>query len=202
MTIIDLLIVSLLALLVWPKKKRKKIKNIIKDLPGNPYAWAKRDIKNVTDITLHHAASSNNATAFDFAKHHIQNKGWVGIGYHFVIDRSGNIFQTNFVDRTSFHNGYNNSKAIGICMVGNMDLEPVSNLQLSSVLWLVNKLKRENKNIKNLVGHGEYIKGRTACPGKMTPIEYLRKKTGLNPHGKPVSNFLLRQRYNSTEADN
>lgn len=44
-------------------------------------------------ITIHHTASSSNQGPFEIQKFHQDTNGWCDVGYHFLIDRSGLIFQ-------------------------------------------------------------------------------------------------------------
>jgi hypothetical protein len=44
-------------------------------------------------ITIHHTASSSTQGPFEIQKFHQDTNGWCDVGYHFLIDRSGSIFQ-------------------------------------------------------------------------------------------------------------
>lgn len=177
-----------------------RVNDISKSLPRNG-AWKKRALSGVTDITLHHAASSNTATAEDFARYHITGKGWPGIGYHYVIDRAGNVFQTNDLTDLSYHNGYNNTAAVGVSLVGNMDNEPMTADQLSAFLALVPEIRRQVPTVRRLVGHKEY-KGATACPGRYVSMGYLRTQTGLAGFGGGVARAFAPESAEDMEADN
>lgn len=158
---------------------RKKTFNIIDKLPHSGDWTKKRTLPQIKGITVHHAASSDTATAYDFARHHVNNKGWPRIGYHLVIDRKGDTFLTNLLTDISYHNGFNNSTTIGISMVGNMENKKATLAQIGSLVREIRKLKRRIPSIEFLDGHGEYQTGRTSCPGKFTNMDLLRKKTGL-----------------------
>ena len=195
----------MIAAIVIYNRTKFKVKNIINTLPGSKN-WAVRELSKITDITIHHAASSNNATALDFARYHVNEKGWPGIGYHFVIDRSGNIFQTNDLKSVSYHNGYNNTNALGVSMVGNMELEEMTAAQSKALLWLIRKLKRQVKSIKYLVGHKEYVPGHTVCPGAYVNMDYLRNVTNLDKRPASSTKALyfdaLKMIYHKDQADN
>lgn len=188
------LIVSISYILRANSKGNIKIKNIINQLPSNG-EWPYRSLSNVEDITIHHSAGNVNKTALDHANHHVNNKGWVGIGYHYEIDIYGNVHQTNKLTSNSYHNGYNNTKSIGICLTGNFDNIQPSSAQLSALISLIKYLKR-NRNLNNLMylmGHKEYKKA-TRCPGSNINLDNLRRKTGLSFRSTPEnrSNNLLR----------
>lgn len=179
----------------------KKIVNIVNKLPRRG-AWGKRDLGKVTDITVHHSASPSSQTAYDFARYHVNSKGWPGIGYHFVIERDGTIHQTNELDSLSYHNGYNNSKAIGVCMSGNFENTPPDQRQIESLIWLVKYLKKKVPSVFRLVGHKEYA-GATACPGRYVNMNTLRAKTNLQPFANIYAKSIINNEYYlPSEADN
>lgn len=175
-------------------------KNIIKSLPGD--AWPTRDAAQITDITLHHAASAKNATPEDFNRWHRTEKGWPRIGYHYVVDRSGTVFKTNPVEAFSYHNGYNNQRAIGVCLVGNNDQYPPTYAQVLSARRLIRNLKAKYPQIKNLRGHKELPGANTACPGAYNKMSDWREKTGLGGAIFTTNALMGGIAYNSSQADN
>lgn len=66
--------------------------------------------------------------------------------------------------------GNMNSRGIGICLVGNFNIDNVSPKQMDSLVYLVNTLSR-NYGIPavNILGHGQVTGARTDCPGKKFP---------------------------------
>lgn len=180
---------------------KSKIINIVNRLPraGN---WGKRPVSGITDITVHHSASPSSQTAYDFARYHVNSKGWPGIGYHFVIEKDGTIHQTNDLESLSYHNGYNNSKAIGVCMSGNFENTPPDQRQIESLIWLVKYLKKKVPSVFRLVGHKEYA-GATACPGRYVNMNTLRAKTNLQPFANIYAKSIINNEYYlPSEADN
>lgn len=178
-----------------------KIINIVNKLPKKG-RWGKRSISGITDITVHHSASPSSQTAYDFARYHVNSKGWPGIGYHFVIERDGTIHQTNELDSLSYHNGYNNTKAIGVCMSGNFENAPPDQRQIESLIWLVKYIKNRVPSVFRLVGHKEYA-GETACPGRYVNMNTLRAKTNLQPFANIYTKSILQNEYYlPSEADN
>ena len=136
-------------------------------------------------IIIHHSATEEgNALAF----HNLhRNKGWETVGYHFVIDngsigkKDGNIEasprwikQQNGAHCKAAQMNY---KGIGICLVGNFNIEQVSEGQLESLAYLVNTL-RQYYNIPqgNIIGHGQVSGAKTDCPGKNFPWVKFRNR--------------------------
>lgn len=146
--------------------------------------WPNRDTAGITDITIHHSAGTDTETIADMANWHVNGRGWPGIAYHFVIDKKGQIYQTNPIEKYTYHNGFNNRGAIGICVQGNFENTYPSGAQIYALYWLIRYLKQKYPSIKYLMGHKEY-EGTTLCPGKNINLDLMRTGTGLsyNPKG-------------------
>lgn len=179
------------------------IQNITTSLPQNG-AWKYRNTGEITDITLHHSASPASWPAGRIADIHIKERKWPGIAYHFLVYESGKVYQTNRVDSWTYHNGYNNKKAIGVCMVGNYETSSPTKKQMESFIALCEGLKKEYPSITRLVGHKEYRGASTACPGGNNPLPYYRQKLRLRPFSEVETVSILAgyYKYNSNEADN
>jgi len=180
--------------------------NITNQLPKNG-SWKWRPVNEVTDITLHHTASGPDWTPERLANLHIKDRKWPRIAYHFLIYEDGRVFQTNNLESHTYHNGYNNSKAIGIAMVGNYQTGYPTKKQIDSVVSLCKYLKRSNTSITRLIGHKEYPGASTACPGGNINISKFRELCGLvGPGGKAtavsVKTLSEINQYNPEKADN
>ena len=129
-------------------------------------------------IVLHHSATdSGNSEKFN--KAHLR-RGWKGVGYHFVVD-NGTCGKDNGQIETSPRwtkqsDGAHckadgmNSKAIGICLVGNFSEDNVSAEQMDSLVYLVDTLKTYYRiPKKNILGHGQVVGAKTECPGTRFP---------------------------------
>lgn len=88
-------------------------------------------------------------------------RGWSGIGYHFVITESGEIQNGRPLYWQGAHVNGHNRNTIGICLIGResfTDAQFVSLGNLTKGLMATYKLEK-----KDVVGHGELDKGKT-CP--------------------------------------
>ena len=89
--------------------------------------YRERKLGRIKRIVLHHSATAPIETGDGlqdvraFARYHVSTKGWPGIGYHFVIPKSGLLVKTNELETVSYHVGRHNTPSIGICLVGNFD---------------------------------------------------------------------------------
>lgn len=137
-------------------------------------AYSIRDFSQVNKIIIHHTAG--NQTVTQYAAQHI-GQGWPGIGYHFFIDKTGKAYQTNDLNRKSYHNSADNERTIGIALQGNFNQEKPTAAQLDSLLKLVSYLKGKYPQIIYFEGHGEQKP--TSCPGANINPELIRQVTGL-----------------------
>jgi len=94
-------------------------------------------------------------------------RGWFGCGYHFVINRAGELEHGRSVETYGAHvRGYNH-ESIGICLVGGFDLnnDPEENYNEGQMLQLealLNDLHDQFPNAE-IVGHNE-LDPHKACP--------------------------------------
>jgi N-acetyl-anhydromuramyl-L-alanine amidase AmpD len=142
-------------------------------------------------IIIHHSATED-GSALQFHRWHL-NKGWdKGVGYHFVVDRDQSSKQDGEIESTprwikqedGAHCKANdmNTRAIGICLVGNFDDENVSRKQMESLVFLVNKLRKYYKiPLSHIMGHGEVTGASTHCPGRNFPWKEFLDKLQHNP---------------------
>ena len=130
-------------------------------------------------IIVHHSATDE-GSSLDFHKYHL-SKGWdQGVGYHFVIDngkkdKPDGLIETTprwlkQLDGAHCKASDMNTKAIGICLVGNFNKEDASSAQLKSLIYLVNKLRKYyNIPSRCILGHRHVAGSKTDCPGKNFP---------------------------------
>ncbi len=133
-------------------------------------------------ITIHHAADGVSAPTSraraaarlrSYQADHQGRRGWADIGYHFVIDGAGRIWEGRPLRWQGAHAGNSdlNRGNIGICLMGNFeatDLNVAQARSLSSLLdWLLGTYHIAPRQVR---GHGELLRrvpGRgTACPGE------------------------------------
>jgi hypothetical protein len=134
-------------------------------------------------IVIHHSATpAGNAAVFD--KMH-KDKGWDELGYHFVI---GNGTQSGdgqievgprwpkqkWGAHAKTPNNEFNERGIGICLVGNFDVERPTPAQVRSLTRLVTYLmKTYSISPRDVIGHGETKP--TDCPGRYMNVTAIRR---------------------------
>lgn len=122
--------------------------------------------KSTTRIILHHAAAES-CDAATIHQWHL-NKGWSGIGYHFVVRKNGSIERGRPEDTVGAHALNNNSDSIGICFEGNFETETMPETQKAAGKELVAYLKQKY-GISTVQKHKDVTS--TACPGKNFPFD-------------------------------
>ncbi|WP_102346245.1 peptidoglycan recognition protein family protein [Bacillus sp. Marseille-P3661] len=113
-------------------------------------------VESKTDIAIHHS-STPGGDAINFSKYHLEHNGWYGgLGYHFVITKSGEIQWGNDLGARSYHVGKANKYSLGICVVGDFLIEEPTDAQKKSLVELHAALVKDLPNYKRTLGHSDY----------------------------------------------
>lgn len=129
----------------------------------------------ITRITVHHTGEECEARGFEesarrirsYQAAHQDGRGWADIGYHFVIDRAGRVWEARPLKYQGAHAGNHtlNRGNIGISLIGNYNTQRLTHgqketlSQLLSVLCDFYGLSRST----GICTHKELHN--TACPG-------------------------------------
>jgi len=127
-------------------------------------------------ITVHHTAtrlSSNysRAAAEEIRKFQLQHqdeKGWADIGYHFIIDPAGRIWEGRSLQYQGAHAGTPdlNVGNIGIALIGDFEVEQPTPSQKKALCDLLTSLcARYHVDKSHVYTHKEIRPGPTECPG-------------------------------------
>lgn len=154
-------------------------------------AWQARaaDPRNVEPmggvhrITIHHSAmyfrdtrpATCAAQIHMIQREHMRNRGYGDIGYHFLIDPSGRVWQGRELRWQGAHaSGDNNVGNVGICLLGNFvrgrtGQEPTP-AQVRSMRRLVTEVMRRHRiGPESIYSHSDFKA--TDCPGPlMEPV--------------------------------
>lgn len=128
----------------------------------------RRIVRPITDIILHCTDTTANPdiTAADVDRWHRQ-KGWDGIGYHYLIRTDGTVDCGRDLSRPGAHCYGHNAESIGICYVGgctpdgqHMDTRtPQQHIALVALLRVLHDVWPE----ATLHGHRDWNAGKD-CP--------------------------------------
>lgn len=137
-------------------------------LSATGYAVAQPpDCRNWTGIVVHHSESGPETTRDDIDQWH-KERGWDGIGYHYVIQWDGTVKCGRPLDKVGAHAKTGAPKSrngthIGICLVGR---DTFTKEQLTSLETLISLLS-EDFDIQSVERHHEQ------CPGPGVDVEAL-----------------------------
>jgi hypothetical protein len=145
-------------------------------------------------------------------RYHAMTLGWCDIGYHYLIDPNGVIYEGrytgvrddgNVIDGA--HAFGHNRATIGISLMGNFETaepNPAALLALENLLTWIGSSKNislnteqyyahKNKPLNTIVGHRDV--GSTACPGKFlyAKLPQIRQRAAQNAY-KPNDGQWLR----------
>lgn len=148
--------------------------DIIHYLPQGPKSYHKRSLKVVDTIVVHHSGVDNQ-TAINYARHHVNTLKWPGIGYHFIIEKTGAIYMCNHLDTVSYHVRGSNTRSVGICLSGNHDNTMPEHLQMVALTRLIPAILDMLPSVTRLMGHREMEGANTTCPGKHIDMDSIRK---------------------------
>jgi uncharacterized protein with LGFP repeats len=146
-----------------------------------------RRARTVQMVFVHHTAGSNDYTRAESPSivrsiyaYHTQGQGWCDIGYNFLVDRFGTVYEgraggINTPVRGA-HAGDYNVKTVGISLMGNFEkVRPSAAMKRALtrlVAWKLSSYYRYPKTRARIAGHTfEKISGHrdamsTACPGR------------------------------------
>jgi hypothetical protein len=146
--------------------------------PIHPWRW----------IVLHHSASRR-GDAQGIDREHVNQNGWNGIGYHFVIGNGSDMplgrIEATFRWRLQGHGAHAgalppqkpyNQDGIGLCLIGNYErdaLDPFSEGRLVELCaQLIDRIP--TLAVGRIIGHRDVPGKATACPGRGIEIERVR----------------------------
>ena len=131
----------------------KDKRNSLKKHPTKKYST--RPLSAIENIVVHHSLTTQ-GSAEAFARYHVETNGWPGIGYHFVIEKDGDIDWCNDLETKSYHVGNSNRIAVGVCLVGDFRKELPTTNQMDSLYKLLDALMLDlDVSVSEVKGHSE-----------------------------------------------
>jgi hypothetical protein len=144
---------------------RPEIHDLIQTLTHDgTQSYATRSLSDIKTLIVHHTAVPASVGPEPIARYHVKERGWPGIGYHFMIMGDGTIDQTNGLQTISYHARQANASSVGIAFAGNFMAAGPTEAQLEAggelLSYLIQLLGLPRECIK---GHRDFVA--TACPG-------------------------------------
>lgn len=131
-------------------------------------------------IILHHSLTEDGIAVNwqSIRRYHTLTLGWQDIGYHFGVEwiRAGHeILVGRPLNMVGAHTLGMNERAIGICIVGNYDVQYPTGLLIDKLVPFLGVLCEIFKiPVENIEGHRDY--STKSCPGKNFDLSLIRSK--------------------------
>ena len=163
-------------------------------------AWAPAgDVPNIKDmdrmlppkyITIHHDGMTpfwgvtdlDARLRLEWIRNGHRGKGWSDIGYHYIVDRSGVVWQGRDVTKwQGAHVKNRNENNIGVMCMGNFMLQRPSAAQIAGLNRTVAQLQRVYQiPTSSVKTHKEWPGAQTLCPGTQLQSKVLAlRKSGF-----------------------
>lgn len=147
----------------------------------------------VTRITVHHSGLRDDATDYGgcatmvkkMQRQHVEDRGWADIGYHFIIDRAGRVWEGRPIELQGAHagNGDANAGNVGVALSGDFDNQQPTAKQKQVLRAVIESLMATYRvPAMRLATHREVKRAfrlpMTECPGKNLQafVDSLRKE--------------------------
>lgn len=159
-------------------------RSVREDAAGQRYRWPLQYSPSVQLLVVHHTAQ--NVTGDErpplervraLYAYHANSRGWGDIGYHYLIDERGQIYEGRSGGKGVIggHAYCWNTGTVSIAMLGNFDIEQPTQAQMQSLQWLLadmvetydldlgSSVRMHGKTFPAIVGHRDLLS--TDCPG-------------------------------------
>lgn len=160
--------------------------------PEGLYVYQEPLPQVLNTIVVHHTARPLTDGPPEIQRLHMDQKGYADIGYHFIIDENGQIYEGRSINVRGAHTGGHNTGTVGAAFMGNFEEMTPTDAQIESFKNLARGLKNDFK-ITHLAGHRDFQPGVTVCPGENLEIllpgiaDELRLKFGTDGYSGPVT---------------
>ena len=122
----------------------------------NTVTWSQR-----TEFIVHYSEGPTDQTVRSIQDFHMNGRGWADIGYNFLVDVDGRIYEGRGWLVVGAHAPDHNTSGIGVCMIGrNGDATAAAK---RSIRWLYDAAVRHAGRRLAMLGHRDVYA--TSCPG-------------------------------------
>ncbi|MDB4977840.1 MAG: N-acetylmuramoyl-L-alanine amidase family 2 protein [Candidatus Peribacteria bacterium] len=167
----------------YPEEFRRNGK-VVTELDGKKLLWPQEYSPKVKMLVVHHTAVAATGETRSgpermraLYQYHAKSRGWGDIGYNYVIDDTGQIYEGRAGGDSVIggHAYCHNTGTIGISLMGNFEVEQPTQGQMKALQWLLSDLSTKysinlDGNVKThgdilpaIVGHRQLVS--TECPG-------------------------------------
>ncbi len=133
-------------------------------------------------LVIHHSGfyeQDGLSTLLEIQRLHRGDRGWADVGYHFMVDKDGTIYEGRDMTVRGVHVEGHNTGSLGVCLLGDFRTDIPSDAQLSATYALNNWIVYRT-GVTHLAGHKDF-NDFTVCPGTQiaNQLEDLANRAGL-----------------------
>lgn len=171
-------------------KELKIIRTVTKNSKGKKLKWPLEYAEKTRKIVIHHTATTDEALVAstgttkrqnykqivnNIYRYHALTRGWGDVGYHYIIDPDGRVYEGRYGEAVGAHAAGSNTGSLGIAVIGNYEDNQVPKKVIDSIVKLSSnktkkfKIKADGKSSfrgeksHNILGHRDV--SATTCPG-------------------------------------
>lgn len=154
------------------------------DADGKSYRWPVQFSRRISLLVVHHTAlkvGGDGRSGVERVRalyaYHSNNRGWGDIGYNYLIDEDGQIYEgrQGGDGAVGGHAYCWNTGTVGIALLGNFEMEKPMQVQIGALQWLLKDLAERHglslegnvrfhgKELSPIIGHRDLLS--TDCPG-------------------------------------
>lgn len=150
--------------------------------PEGWYVYPQELRQSYQTLVIHHSGfyeQDGLSTMLEIQRAHRDDRGWADVGYHFMVDKDGTIYEGRDLTVRGVHTEGYNTGSLGVCLLGDFRFEAPSQTQLASTYRLNNWLVYRT-GLTHLAGHKEF-NDFTVCPGTFVAnqLEDIANRAGL-----------------------
>lgn len=117
-------------------------------------------------LVAHHSAfykADGRATLLEVQRLHRGDRGWADVGYHYLLDADGAIYEGRSLSVRGVHTQGRNTGSVGVCLLGDFRFRSPPQAQWEGLValgrWLIAELA-----LTHIAAHNQFNEG-TVCPG-------------------------------------
>ncbi|WP_026124121.1 peptidoglycan recognition protein family protein [Nocardiopsis baichengensis] len=127
----------------------------------SPRSRATTDWSRRTEFTVHYSAGPPTQSVRSIQDFHMDGNGWADIGYNFLVDRDGTVYEGRGWMVVGAHAAPRNTQGIGVCFIGrDGDATPKAE---AAIRALYEEANRRAGRVLARKGHRDI--NSTSCPG-------------------------------------
>lgn len=169
------LVVSLAIFIVFRRGSGARIVKIWPLLPKHETrVFDQRELSSITGTVIHHttgpaAQTPRSVAEYHSGPNHVCENGCPGNLYHFMIDRSGMIWQTQPLQSISWHTKNHNQYKASICLIGDYNVLEMTPIIAKSIRYTLRYIERVTGNEQIVSAHRDHRP--TSCPGQNVQLD-------------------------------